>query len=126
MENEKTELENSNSKTEESVREFKVSKKKSVKLKHEGISKDFEDAIEGKEVGKFKKKALYSETDTVEDMEYNTVELLADSSRKLIKRAEKSENEKIKELVNKEYAPSSTEDENVDEEELLRSALNIF
>ena len=125
MENEKTELENSNSKTEE-IREFKISKKKSVKLKHEGISKDFEDAIEGKEVGKFKKKALYSETDTVEDMEYNTVELLADSSRKLIKRAEKNENEKIKELVNKEYAPSSTEDENIDEEELLRSALNIF
>ena len=103
-----------------------LSKKKSVKLKHDGISDDFEKAIEGKEIGRYKKKSLYKDTDTVDDMEKNTVELLADSSRKLIKRAEKSENEKIKELVNKEYTPFSNSNECEDQEVMFRSALNVF
>ena len=118
-------LEKSTEKNEE-IREIKVSKGKSVKLKHEGISTDFEKSIEGKELGKYKKKSLYKDDDTVDEMEKNTVELLADSSRKLIRRAEKSENEKIKELVNKEYSPSINSDDDGDSEELLRSSLNIF
>lgn len=125
METEVVDLDKSNGQIEE-VREFKVSKKKSVKLKHDGISEDFEKAIDGKEIGRYKKKSLYKDTDTVDDMEKETVELLADSSRKLIKRSEKYENDKIKELVNREYSPSTSSDTDEDQEEMLRSAINIF
>ena len=126
METEVMDLEKSKDQIEEDFREIKVSKKKSVKLKHDGISEDFEKAIDGKEIGRYKKKSLYKDTDTVDEMTDETIELIADSSRKLIKRAEKSENEKIKELVNKEYSPSSNSNECENQEVILRSALNIF
>ena len=76
-----------------SVKKIKVAKKKTVKIKNEGIATDFVKAsVEGKQIARNRKKSLYKNGDSIEDMERATADLLTDSSRKVISKMEDEEN----------------------------------
>ena len=111
--------------TDVTVKNFKVTKKKSVRIKNEGIATDFVNAsVEGKEIAKNRKKELYKSDDSVDDMETATANLLADSSRKVITKMEEEENSRLNELLNKTYSPR-TKGKSISERKMVEAIINI-
>lgn len=111
--------------TEVTVKNFKVAKKKTVKLKNEGIATDFVNAsVEGKEIARNRKKELYKSDDSVDEMETATANLLADSSRKVIGKMEEEENSRLNELLAKTYSPRK-KGKYVSERKMVEAILNI-
>ena len=111
--------------TNVTVKNFKVAKKKSVRIKNEGIATDFVNAsVEGKEIAKNRKKELYKSDDSVDEMETATANLLADSSRKVISKMEEEENSRLNELLNKTYSPR-TKSKSISERKMVEAILNI-
>lgn len=111
--------------TEVTVKNFKVAKKKTVKLKNEGIATDFVNAsVEGKEIARNRKKELYKSDDSVDEMETATANLLADSSRKVIGKMEEEENSRLNELLAKTYSPRK-KGKSVSERKMVEAILNI-
>jgi hypothetical protein len=111
--------------TDVTVKNFKVTKKKSVRIKNEGIATDFVNAsVEGKEIAKNRKKELYKSDDSVDEMETATANLLADSSRKVISKMEEEENSRLNELLSKTYSPR-TKSKSISERKMVEAILNI-
>lgn len=111
--------------TEVTVKNFKVAKKKTVKLKNEGMATDFVNAsVEGKEIARNRKKELYKSDDSVDEMETATANLLADSSRKVIGKMEEEENSRLNELLAKTYSPRK-KGKSVSERKMVEAILNI-
>ena len=114
-----------NDSTEVTVKDFKVTKKKSVKIKNEGIATDFVNAsVEGKEIARNRKKELYKSDDSVDDMETATANLLADSSRKVISKMEEEENSRLKELMERTYSPRK-KCKSISERKMVKALTNI-
>ena len=111
--------------TNVTVKNFKVAKKKSVRIKNEGIATDFVNAsVEGKEIARNRKKELYKSDDSVDEMETATANLLADSSRKVISKMEEEENSRLNELLSKTYSPR-TKSKSISERKMVEAILNI-
>ena len=111
---------------EKTTRTFKVVKRKgTTKIKNAGIADDFVEAsVDGKPIPKNKRKALYHEDDDIEDMEQATADLIADSSRKILKKMEEDENERLDELVSRTYAPRQKE-RIINEKKMVRNIINM-
>lgn len=111
---------------EKPARTFKVVKRKNVtRLKNSGIADDFVEAsVEGKAIPKNKRKALYHEDDSLEDMEQATADLIADSSRKILRKMEEDENAHLEELVARTYAPRQKE-RVINEKKMVRNIINM-
>ena len=108
-----------------SVKKIKVAKKKTVKIKNEGIATDFVKAsVEGKRIARNRKKSLYKSGDSIEDMERATADLLTDSSRKVISKMEDEENNRLNELLSKTYSPRR-KNKKTDEKKIIKNAINI-
>lgn len=108
------------------VKKFKVAKKKSVKIKHDGIATDFVKAsVEGKQIARNRKKSLYKSDDSIEDMERATADLLTDSSRKVISKMEDEENNRLNELLDKTYSPRKKDTAVGSEKKIVKSVINI-
>ena len=82
---------------------------------------DFSGGFKG-DVGENKK--LFNKGDSVEKMERNTIEFVANTSRKAFATIEKEEEDNIKELVSRKYYPiKATKPET--EEDMVKSRLNL-
>lgn len=111
--------------SQEVVRNFKVVSKKKTKLKHEGIADDFVDAsVNGKQIARNRKKQLFNEDDDVETMEKATAELISDSSRKIFKKIEEDENNRLNEILERVYTPTKKKTK-MSESKLVKSLINI-
>lgn len=92
-----------------------------------GLSRELIELAEGEVDFNAKPKAIYKETDTVEQMARQTADLLADSARRLIASAQSDEKEILNILVDKSYAPRRYEiKESVDYVEEMKGKMNVF
>lgn len=83
---------------------------------------DFSGGFKG-DVGENKK--LFNKGDSVEKMERNTVEFVANTSRKAFATIEKEEEDNIKELVSRKYYPVKVVKPET-EEDMVKSKLNLI
>jgi len=92
-----------------------------------GMSKELIDIANGDIELDSKPKAIYKETDTVEQMARQTADLLADSARRLIASAQKDEQEILNIFVNKTYIPKRLViKETTDYVAEMRNRMNVF
>ena len=95
-----------------------------AKTKKSGVAENFINRSTGvKKVRR--KKTVFHVGDSVEDMEKSTVDLLADSSRKIIKTLEQEENRRINDILGRSYVPTKHENDIKSQELLVRSKLNL-
>lgn len=91
------------------------------------LSKDLIELAEEGELKDNHPKAIYKETDTVEQMARQTADLLADSARRLIASAQKDEKEILNILADKTYFPRRLiVTESVDYIEQMKNKMNLF
>ena len=109
------------------IKKIKVTKKKTVKIKHDGIATDFvKSSVDGKSIARNRKKSLYKSDDSVEDMEKITADLLTDSSRKVISKMEDEENRHLTKLLNNTYSPKKIGNKKISEKKIIKTAINVI
>jgi len=97
-----------------------------TKLKNTGGASDlFEIAETGKTKSK-KVHQIYKKTDSVEDMAKSTVDLVAESSRQLLKNINNQENNQLDYLVNRVYNPRQPKINSASDLENVMSELHLF
>lgn len=100
--------------------------KPKTKLKTTGGASDlFEIAETGKPKSK-KVHQIYRKSDSVEDMAKSTVDLMADSTRVVLKEFNDHENDKLSNLVNKNYSPRKTKTDDESDLNNVLDSLHLF
>ena len=103
-----------------------ISNPKTRRTKAKNAVNDLVEIVEtGKPSGKIHK-AYENNNNSIKDFATNTVDLMAESSRTILKEMDKQENEIMNDLVNRVYKPTIKVDETKSDVDNVMNSLKLF